>query len=580
MVGGAEVGGKMPGAIQELKIGPFSGGINSHSDKSAIADNEMVDCINFDIDLDGSLLSRPPFTNFFNVTMTDATTSANAYNYIWLLGTFVYNNIRMVFYQIQNHDVDAGTSANVMIYFVDGPNAGTSITLAAVPIQKYTVAVRYDNKVYVVPTPDSALGGFSYDLTTQPGTAITAIAGMPGGNTAVFYKFAMWIGGGKATNKSRVYYSALSDPTSWPGANFFDVSPGDGYAVEDMILYQDNIIISKENSTYVLAYDSSPLNAIIRLINSTIGVKGPKCMVAYENSIFFYIYGQVYEMVNYNFTRISTKVFSPTQTLDQSITDPYTFGAVWQWPLWMSNVGDRLVVRAYNTLWVYHLRMRAWTRWDSLDASIHNMGPIMELNRANSNATAVGYKTYLTSTSLNKTIDSTGPGSGSAWHRYSKVFKLNDHFDGVVTESGQLSGASVNISMSLVTKIYDINLSHRFKRLLHWGVDVITGQSITGTLFPYSVNYKTTWAQLATYTWSQLHTWAYPLTVQPSTAVPITSGGTLIRQFVRFPYSLRFRLLQFEVDMLYSGNTTDGPARLYTITAFIGAKQLAPAATN
>lgn len=572
----------MPGPIQELKIGPFAGGINSHSDKSAIADNEMVDCINFDLDLDGSLLSRPPWGPMQFTQGTDVTTQATAWNYVWLLGTFVYNNIRMVFYQVQNNDVASGTVANVFVYFVDGPNAGTSITLASVPIQNYTVAVRYDNKVYVVPQPDSAKGGFYYDLTTEPATAITAVAGMPGGNAAVFYKFAMWIGGGKSTNKSRIFYSNLSDPTTWPAANFFDVSPGDGYAVEDMLLYQDNIIISKENSTYVLAYDSSPLNAIIRLINSTIGVKGPKCMVAYENSIFFYIYGQVYEMVNYNFTRISTKVFSPMQNLDQSINDPWAFNSAWQFPLWMSNVGDRLVVRMYNTIWVYHLRLRAWTRWTSNDATVQYMGPIMELQRANSNATAVGYKTYISSTSLNYTLDSKGPGSGTAWHRYSKIMKFNDHFDTTTVENGQIIAASpaTVINLSLVTKIYDINLSHRFKRLLHWGVDVITGENVTGTLYPYSVNYQTTWSQLATYTWSQLNTWQYPLMARPSTSVPITSGGTLIRQFVRFPYSMRFRLLQFEVDMVYSGNTTDGPGRLYTITAFVGAKAIAPAATN
>jgi len=42
-------------AVRELKIGPYAGGINRYSDISAIADDEMVDCTNFEIDLDGSL---------------------------------------------------------------------------------------------------------------------------------------------------------------------------------------------------------------------------------------------------------------------------------------------------------------------------------------------------------------------------------------------------------------------------------------------------------------------------------------------------------------------------------------------
>lgn len=572
----------MPGAIQELKIGPFSGGINSHSDKSAIADSEMVDCVNLDIDLDGSLLSRPPVSLWYSNNPADVASPTIPYNFAWILGTFVYNSIRMIFFQVVNDASNSSlTDAQIYIYYVDGPNANTAIKLSSsIPAQRYTVASRWNNQVYVVPTNNSTHGGFYYDLTTEPATAVTLVAGMPGGNATVFYKFAMWIGGGNSTNRSRVYYSALSDPTTWPSANFFDIAPGDGYAVEDMMLYQDNIIISKENSTYVLAYDSSPLNAIVRLVNNTIGTKGPNCMVSYENSIFFLIYGQVYEMVNYNFTRISTKIFSTMQTLDQSINDPWNFGSNWQYPVWMSVVGDRLVVRLYNTLWVYHLRVRAWTRWTSNDPTVQYMGPLVELQRQNSNATAIGYKTYVTSTSLNMTLDANGPGISTALHRYTKIMKFNDHYDSTTTETAQLTPAPQSIPLTVITKIYDINLSHRFKRLLHWGVDVITGENVTGTLYPFSVNFQNTWAQLATYKWSALNTWAYPLNVRPAIIVPVTAGGELIRQFIRFPYSLRFRLLQFEVNMLYSGNTTDGPARLYTITAFVGAKAIAPAATN
>jgi hypothetical protein len=38
--------------------------------------------------------------------------------------------------------------------------------------------------------------------------------------------------------------------------------------------------------------------------------------------------------------------------------------------------------------------------------------------------------------------------------------------------------------------------------------------------------------------------------------------------------------MQFKVEMTTSGNTVDGPARLYSITAFVAAKQLTPDAVN
>jgi len=60
----------------------------------------------------------------------------------------------------------------------------------------------------------------------------------------------------------------------------------------------------------------------------------------------------------------------------------------------------------------------------------------------------------------------------------------------------------------------------------------------------------------------------------------VSSNSGVFVKFIRFPKSLRFRLLQFKVDMLTKGNTTDGPAYLYSLTAFIAAKQIVPKAVN
>ena len=51
----------MPGA--PIQVGPFIGGLNTFSDATAIADNELTVCENFELDLDGSLKSRPPIQN-------------------------------------------------------------------------------------------------------------------------------------------------------------------------------------------------------------------------------------------------------------------------------------------------------------------------------------------------------------------------------------------------------------------------------------------------------------------------------------------------------------------------------------
>src|SRR5687768_8658141 len=45
---------------QPIRLGPFVGGLNTASDPTAIADAELATCTNFGLDIDGSLISRPP----------------------------------------------------------------------------------------------------------------------------------------------------------------------------------------------------------------------------------------------------------------------------------------------------------------------------------------------------------------------------------------------------------------------------------------------------------------------------------------------------------------------------------------
>lgn len=558
-------------AVRELKIGPFAGGINRYSDISAIADDELVDCTNFDIDLDGSLKSRPPWHILFAAQFTNAAGGAsppNDFQLILLTGTF--EAIRFVIFQ-SNH---TGSGA-AYIYYLDGPNAGTIATIAS---GSYSTAHRYADDVFLTPDVndiDSLGTGQQYDLLTG---VVTAIPNMPRGYSSAVYKDRLWICGRRGTpNSSRLFFSDLADFTSWPGSNFFDINPGDGDALQDLIVYQDNLVLFKDSATYVLTYDAGPAQAVLQIVNGDIGVFGPRCLVPYENSVFVLKYNQVFEMVNFDFTRVSVKI--PFEYDDDT---PGTFAdQEWRYKIWMRACGDRLVVRFFNRLFVYHLRLRAWTRWESLDDNIQGLGPIMLLDATNSNTdTRLGHNTYVATSSLLKNIDSGGPGVSGAWKTYVKLFRFDDFYEGSFVEDGDITPSPVDIQCAMLSKAYDIGISHRFKRLMHWGVDTITGRSITGTIFPFSIAYKVTWGQLHIYHWSELNTWGYPLFEIPTTSQMQPVGAGLARRYIRFPKSLRFRLVQFQVDMLTVGNTSDGPARIYSLTAFVSGKQLVPKAVN
>lgn len=559
-------------AVRELKIGPYAGGINTYSDVSAIADDEMSDCVNFDIDLDGSLKSRPPWELLFqdNSTDPDSTSPPDCFQEILLTGTF--ETVRFIIFTSNHEGVDAA-----YIFYVDGPNAGDYLNISDGVFNR---AHRYANDLYLVPgrTALDTQGGVKYVLSTG---LVTTITSMPKGDASAIYKERLWISGRRnVSGNSRLFFSELANfALAWPASNFFDINPGDGDSVNDMTVYQDNLMLFKDSATYVLSYDTGPAQAVLQVVNTDVGVADSRCIVAYENSLFLLQYNKVYEMQNYDFTRVSVKI---PFTYDPGTPDN-TLGQAWKFPRWMRLCGDRLIVRFYNRLYVYHLRLRAWTRWESLDPNIAGLGPIMPLDSTNTMSDAkLGHDSFVATSGLLKSRDANGPGTAGAWMQYLKLFLFEDFYGDVATENGDVIPAEppVDIECYMLTKAYDIGVSHRFKRLMHWGVDTITGRVITGTVFPFTIAYKVTWQQLHQYRWHELNTWGYPLFKIPSIEQTQPIGAGIARRYIRFPRSLRFRLVQFRVDMLTIGNSSDGPARLYSLTAFVSGKQLAPKAVN
>ncbi|GHF92135.1 hypothetical protein [Streptomyces griseosporeus] len=559
--------------VQELKIGPYSGGMNRYSDMSAIADNELTDCVNFDIDLDGSLKSRPPWTLLYGTSATIATGTLPPDSHQLMLGSFVYETVQFIIF----NSCHTGAYA-AWIYYLGGPNDGT---IAKIADGTFQAAIRYGDVVYLPPGPEggsASLGtGASYNLGTG---LVTSLPNMPRGYAACVYKDRLWISGRRGiTPNSRLFFSDLASFGSFPGSNFFDINPGDGDAVQDLIVYQDNLLIFKDNKTYVLSYDQGPAQAVLQQVSNDIGVMGRNCVVPYENSIFLLQYNEVYEMTNYTFTRISVKV-----PFEYDHTTPFegqtsTVDEWWKFPQSLSLVGDRLYARFFNRLYIYHLRLRAWTRYESNDEAIQYIGHAIRLDNTNTDLNR-GYESFIACSALGKVTDDAGFGSSGAWKAYLKIFIMQDRYEDVILENGQITPVYKDIDCSMTTKAYDVGISHRFKRLLHWGIDCITGKDVTGTLYPFSIAYKVTWAQLHLYKWSQLNTWAYPLFEIPDIVVSQPQGAGIARRFIRFGKSLRFRLIQFKVDMKSAGNTSDGPARIYSITAFIAGKQLVGKAVN
>ncbi len=330
----------MPG--ETLQIGPFIGGINSQSDPTAISDEELVDCINLELEQSGSLVVRPPIQT---ITQTGILGTER----LLLLGVITLAGIEYVI----------GSNDGGVFYRTTGDWQLITNTFEAAAM------VQYDGKAWLVPKIGETNPGGSWD-----GTTFTADADIPQGGAAAVYKERMFIVPGflATTNDSRIRFSDAGVFGNWPANNFIDISKGDGQKLVDLQVFKSNLLLFKDHSTYFMAYDGTPFDAIIENVNTTIGPSEPYCVVAYENSIFVYQEGRVYELVNFDYQQANIKV---PFFFDGSVPGTRSEKA------FLSTIGDRLVARHFNRIYAYGLRTRVWTRWESNDIELQNIGRIV-----------------------------------------------------------------------------------------------------------------------------------------------------------------------------------------------------------
>ncbi len=510
---------------EALRLGPFVGGLNTASDPTAVADSELVVCNNFELDIDGSLVSRPPIVETTNL-------SATWTERIVIIGRGSF----------PGGDYLIGSNTNGTFHF-----NGTTWTLISAAL-KSRVALQYNDNMYIVPLPGTGANGGRWN----PSGGFTADAAMPEGEAAVFHKSRMFIvpGISATTNQSRLRFTdpITSTTLSWTSTNLVDVSQGDGQNLIDILIYNDNLMLFKQDSTYLLAYDIKPADAILRNINSVIGVTTRNCAVTYENSVFVFHEGQVFEIINYDFSRINMKV-----PLEYDSSVPASTSRAEE--VFLSLIGDRLVIRFFNKIYVYGLRTRTWSTWSSVNEVLTNFGPLMAFP---TNAAQASNTKYY---------------AGSSITQHENVFFILDGYSS--TDQEKTLSTNYDITCTATTKNYDLADSHHFKKLMWWGADILCTRNIEGVALPLVQSFKVTWNDMATGTWSSFaaKTWDQPFTSPTGVSTVITNTASAGRMFVKFLKTLRFRQINFTVKLLTNGTTGQGPPRLFTLTAMIGSKQ-------
>ena len=511
----------MPG--EAIQIGPFTGGLNTFSDATSIADNELVVCENFELDLDGSLVSRPPFV-YRDINMP--------------LGATGNPNILGYFYGPGNVPYLIGSDGLSSTYYF----SGTAWILITNTFAATSMA-QFNNKAWLLAPYGSTNPGGRWD----PVGGFVAEAQMPRGDTIVAFKGRLWVAGGRDAllNATTIYYSNTLDVTPfWPTfsstLNTIIVGSGDGQAIVRLSVYYNSLVIFRTNSIYSFQFLDDPGGGTVSLLVPNVGLSDKKSLVSFENYIYFMYDEKGYEFINNRAQQINVKVpfISGTRTgIDESQARA------------VSLFNDRIIFSYFNYLSVFGLRTRTWSIWRSTE-----QGPIGEI------FTAVTDSDFEEAVMFSSAIVPAGS------PRVAKTLHISD-FVGSEQED------FVCIAQ---TKNYNYQSSSTYKRLFWWGVDAIFRGEVTATVTPITFNVSVTWDNVSTSTWASLssNTWEQPAFPGADVqTVRDTPGASSIRKFVKFLKALRFRQVHYRLEFETDGSILSAPVRLFSLMTYVRAHQ-------
>jgi hypothetical protein len=506
----------MPGQL--VPVGPFIGGLNTFSDPAALADNELVECLNFELDLDGSLRSRPPIVDRGVSIPLDTTGNFLLLGYYYAPGNVPYL---------------LGSDGLSKTYYFDG----TSWTLLTSTFAA-SAMTQFDGKAWLLAPVGSANPGGYW----TPSGGFVADANMPKGNVIVAHKFRLWVaaGAGAMTNSTRLYFSnVLGSPSFWTvSPDFLDVGAGDGQDIVQVVVYYNTLLVFRTSSIYAFQYSSDPTTGTTSLIVPGVGLASRDAIVQYESYIYFMHEEKAYEFTNNRATQINIKT---------------TFEAVSEAGLYqnyaVSIFNKRVLFSYFDTLYVFSLRTRTWTRWRSTEHGA--VGKVIEQETASGAITAV----------LNSSVQVPLGGSRSA-----KTLFLTD----------ETTSETENFTCVIQTKNFNYDASSIYKRLFWWGVDAMFRGEIVGQAVPITFVQRVTWGDLLSTTWAVLldFTWAQPLTdLFQAVTTRDTSGSSAIRKFVKMNKSFRFRQVYYRVTFETDGSLDSAPVRLFSLMTYVNPKQ-------
>ena len=356
----------MPKVYQPFTIKEFGTlRFTSTLDRAAMADNEAAQLDNYNFTEMKTLTKRLGWQNRQNNFVSTNTLPAG--------GTVIQpGNVRMLGLQRRS---PTGSLAN-KYYFTNATKTGV-----------WTVEDNFVGNQFNLVTPTNqqldgaewlvaaATPAFPYQMQLcrstggmvgiNVGGVPTAFTGSPAGTHMSLFKSRLFMINSLHTSgqESRLNFSEPLDYGNWPAANNIDISPADGEFLVATVVFNDQLILFKNRSTYVLTADGAPTSWIVRKLHPTIGCVGRGTPIIISGFIYFCSADGVYRTDGTTFERIS----EPIDGLIKSRLFAYQSNmvlnrdAVFYDDKYILMLPDGFGSNIH--LFVYDVRVDQWSRW-------------------------------------------------------------------------------------------------------------------------------------------------------------------------------------------------------------------------
>jgi hypothetical protein len=278
----------------------LNGGLNSTSAPMKLQDSESSDLQNIDFSKDGSIKKRGGYV-CLNTNSGVAIGADGLYWYEYVVSSStVRQAVRVYNAQIQKMDDLDGTWDNIT-------GAVTITSANPCDFETFYTSCFITNNT----NPPVRLAGADTAGTANVPSGLTKGRCVRKFSNYLFYANVTVSG---VYYPTRVYFSALNDPTTWDSADWVEVGRTDGQEIVALKELGDRLVVMKLRSIYNIYYTGDvDIPFIVQKSNSTVGCISQFSVQEVENGLTFLSHDGIYFYDGLNSYKISDQITTTLQ---------------------------------------------------------------------------------------------------------------------------------------------------------------------------------------------------------------------------------------------------------------------------